>query len=47
MLPLTTTEHKNIKNMRITGDDDDFAEVRMKKILARRRRVKDVFDVSE
>ena len=33
--------------MRIAGDDDDFGEVRMKKILAGRRSVNDVFDVSE
>ena len=47
MLPLTTAEHKNFKNVRIAGDDDDFAEVRMEKVLAGRRMVKDVFDVSE
>jgi len=33
--------------VRITGDDDDFGGVRMKKVLTGRRRVKDVFDVSE
>jgi len=33
--------------VRIAGDDDDFGEVRMKKILAGRRSVNDVFDVSE
>jgi len=33
--------------VRIAGDDDDFGEVRMEKILAGRRRVKDVFYVSE
>jgi len=33
--------------VRIAGDDDDFGEVRMEKVLARRRRVNDVFYVSE
>jgi len=33
--------------VRIAGDDDDFREVRMEKVLVGRRRVKDVFDVSE
>jgi len=33
--------------VRIAGDDDDFREVRIEKVLAGRRRVKDVFDVSE
>jgi len=33
--------------VRIAEDDDDFREVRMEKVLAGRRRVKDVFDVSE
>jgi len=47
MLPLTTAEHKNFKNVRITGDDDDFGGVRMEKVLEGRRRVKDVFDVSD
>jgi len=47
VLPLTTTEHKNSKNVRIAGDDDDFGWVRMEKVLAGRKRVKNVFDVSE
>jgi len=33
--------------VRIVEDDDDFGEVGMEKVLAGRRRVKDVFDVSE
>jgi len=34
--------------VRIVGDDDDFrGAVRMEKVLAGRRRVKDVFDVFE
>jgi len=33
--------------LRIAGDDDDFGEVRMEKFLIGRRRVKDVFYVSE
>jgi len=33
--------------VRIAEDDDDFREVRMEKVLAGRRRVKDVFDVYE
>ena len=33
--------------MRITGDDDDFGEVRMEKVLAGMRRVKDFFYVSQ
>jgi len=47
VLPLTTTEHRNLKNVRIAGDDDDFGGVRMEKVLVGRRRVKDIFDVSE
>jgi len=47
VLPLTTAEHRNLKNVRITGDDDDFAYVRIEKVLAGRRRVNDVFYVSE
>jgi len=47
MLPLTPADHRNFKNVRIAGDDDDFAEVRMEKVLAEKRRVNDVFDVSE
>jgi len=47
VLPLTTAEYRNFKNMRITGDDDDFGQVRMEKVLAGRKRVKDIFDVSE
>ena len=43
LLPLTTAEHINFKNVRIAGDDDDFGEVRMEKVLAGMRRVKDVF----
>jgi len=46
-LPLTTAEHRNFKNVRIARDDDDFGGVRVEKVLAGRRRVKDVFDVSE
>jgi len=33
--------------LKTAGDDDDFGGVRMEKVLAERRRVKDVFDVSE
>jgi len=33
--------------VRIAGDDDDFGEVGMEKVLAGRRRVKDVFVVSK
>jgi len=33
--------------VRIAEDDDDFREVRMEKVLAGRRRVNDIFDVSE
>jgi len=33
--------------VRIAGDDDNFGEVRMEKVLAGRRRVNDVFNVSE
>jgi len=33
--------------VRIAGYYDDFGEVRMEKILAGKRRVNDVFDVSE
>jgi len=33
--------------VRIAGDDDDFGDVRMEKVLAGRRRVNDVFYVSE
>jgi len=47
VLPLITAEHRNFKNVRIAGDDDDFGGVRMEKVLAGRRRVKDVFDVSD
>jgi len=31
----------------IAGDDDDFGEVKMVKVLAGRRKVRDVFDVFE
>ena len=47
MLPLTTAEYSNFKNIKIVGDDDDFEEVRMEKFLAGMRRVKDVFYVSQ
>jgi len=33
--------------VRNAGDDDDFGGVRMEKVLAGRRRVKDVFYVSD
>jgi len=33
--------------VRIVEDDDDFGQVRIEKILAGRRIVKDVFDVSK
>ena len=33
--------------LKTAGDDDDFGGVRMEKVLAERRRVKDVFDFSE
>jgi len=33
--------------VRIVEDDDDFGGVRMEKVLAGRRKVNDVFDVSE
>jgi len=33
--------------VRIVRDDDDFGRVRMEKVLAGRRRVMDVFDVSD
>jgi len=46
VLPLITVEQRDFKNVRIAGDDDDFGGVRMEKLLARRRRVKDIFDVS-
>jgi len=46
-LSLTTAEHRNFKHVRIARDDDDFAKVRMEKVLAGRRRIKDVFYVSE
>jgi len=46
-LPLTTAKHRNFKDVRIAGDDDDLAEVRMEKILAGRRRVNELFDFSE
>jgi len=29
----------------LAGGDDDFGEVKMMKVLARRRKVRDVFDV--
>jgi len=45
VLPLITVEHTNFKNVRIAGDDDDFGGVKMEKVLAGRRRVKDVFYV--
>jgi len=38
---------QNTTPLRIAGDDDDFGRVRMQKVLAGRRRVKDVFDVSD
>jgi len=47
LLPLTTAEYSNFKNIKIVGDDDDFEEVRMEKFLAGMRRVKDVFYVSQ
>jgi len=43
VLPLIIAEQRDFKN---AGDDDDFGRVRMEKLLAGRRRVKDVFDVS-
>jgi len=46
-LPLITSEHISLKNVRNAGDDDDFGGVRMEKVLAGRRRVKDVFYVSD
>jgi len=45
VLPLITAEHTNFKNVRIAGDDNDFGGVKMKEVLAGRRRVKDVFYV--
>jgi len=47
VLPLITAEHRNFKNVRIAGDDDDFGGVRMEEVLVGRRRVKDVFYVSD
>jgi len=47
LINLITAEHRNFKNVRIVGDDDDFGGVRMEKVLAGRRRVNDVFDVSD
>ena len=44
-MPLITAEHTNFKNVRIAGDDNDFGGVKMKEVLAGRRRVKDVFYV--
>jgi len=46
VLPLITAEQRDFKNVRIARDDDDFGGVRMEKLLAGRRRVKDVFYVS-
>jgi len=46
VLPLITAEQRDFKNVRIAGDDDDFGGVKLEKLLAGRRRVKDVFDVS-
>jgi len=45
VLPLITGKHTNVKNVRITGDDDDFGGVKMEEVLTGRRRAKDVFDV--
>ena len=45
MLPLITAKHKNFKNVRIAGDDDDFEGVKIEEVLAGKRRIKDVFDV--
>jgi len=33
--------------VRIVGDDDDFGGVRMEKVLAGRKRAKDIFGVSD